>query len=137
MLLRGKKVKVKNVSKNPVHLKIDDEFVSLEPFDLPEKSGKEYLKVLEVPSEVLERESALELLDEVEEVNQDDNDEELEFLDEEELNKLTKDGLNDYAAKIGLEEINSSMKKAEMIEAILEFSNTLVEVPGEDSDEGN
>ena len=39
----------------------------------------------------------------------------------EELKKLSKDGLNDYAAKMGFDAIKSSMKKADMIKKIIKF----------------
>ena len=37
------------------------------------------------------------------------------------LNSQNKDWLNDHAAKIGLDEINTDMRKADMIKEILEF----------------
>jgi len=106
----------KNITKKVINIKVDGEWKAVEPnktIILPVYVGvrQEGFIGLEKLEEPEEPEKELEII------------EQPEMLEEEELEKLTKDGLNDYAAKIGLEEVKSSMKKSDMIEAILEYQN--------------
>ena len=45
------------------------------------------------------------------------------FADEAKLKKMTKDQLNDYSAKIGFEEVNTSITKKKMIDLIMGYQN--------------
>jgi len=112
-------MKFTNVSNNTRFFKIKKEWESVEP-------GKE----IELPESVGETDQDLEVLNELEEFQIEEQEQETEIveeqeeetkkLSEEELKKLKKDELNDYAAGLGFDkEIKSSMRKDEMIEAIL------------------
>ena len=45
------------------------------------------------------------------------------FADEAKLKNMTKDQLNDYSAKIGFEEVNTSITKKKMIDLIMGYQN--------------
>ena len=109
-------MKFKNILQKPIMLKLEKGWVSVEPecfIDLPKRVGDRekgliFVEEVKVKKEVLEKkEKPIK---------------NLKKLSELELKKLTKDGLNDYAVTIGLkDDINYSMKKAEMIKTILKY----------------
>lgn len=104
-------MKFKNTSNKVINMKVKDNWVSVKPgknIDVQESHGinQEGLTFVSVA----EVENVLEVSDE------------LDFrLPEAGLKKLTKDGLNDYAAKIGLDAVNTSMTKSKMIADILKY----------------
>lgn len=121
--------KYKNISKNIKNIKIEGEFVSVEPdamIESPVKIHDEEMELIEAFEPV-----TIEQVGEVEEetfvVNKELPKESFVPVPKKKLESFTKDGLNDYAAKIGLLDINESMKKSEMIDSIMAYQEILVE----------
>lgn len=111
-------MKAKNISGTVQFIKIDGVFSEVLPgnsIDIPEGSIETFKSLKEF--ELDQNESVVE--------EDFDDEEEDEFKSEEELKKMTKDELNDYAADIGLNEVNSGMLKAEMIEAIIDYQEEI------------
>lgn len=102
-------MKFKNISQKPIMLKLGDKWSSIEPesyIDLPGRIGK--------------REEGLEQIEETkkEEVKK----EKVKILSKKELQGMTKDDINDYAARnFPDSEINSQMLKKEMIKKVMEL----------------
>jgi len=114
-------MKFKNSSGKVKFFKKDGEWLNINPGDEVELSG-----------EANKRDADLELIDfdkpepevlpeKVPEVLP----EKPELKSEKELKKMSKDGLNDYAAIIGLNEVKSSWRKSNMIKEILQYQNGL------------
>ena len=113
-------MKYKNITDKVKYLKINNEWLSITPsqvFNLEMNIVEEGFKLIE---EVKEK----KLVKKVDKVVEVDNVEVSKYKTEEELKKMKKDQLNDYAAKIGFsEEINTSLKKSKMIEVILKLQS--------------
>ncbi len=112
-------MKYRNVSDKVKMLKKAGEWVSVRPGD-----------VVELPESVAEAEGGFE------EVKEEDSRKELkEYFKKgvqeelkkakpksrEELEKMTKDGLNDYAAVVGLKKVSQRMKKSKLVNSILRY----------------
>ena len=106
-------MKFKNVSDKVKMFKEDDEWVSVQPG-----------KVIELSEAVAESEGNMELVKEKPKKKgskKAKKEAKAKPKSKEELDKMTKDQLNDYAAKNGLDKISSRMKKPDMIKSILRF----------------
>ena len=104
-------MKYKNVSDQVKMFKLHGSFVNVQPgevVDLPRKPSEEDMK------EVVEEAPKVEAPKKVRAKPK-----KKEPKSKEELKEMTKDQLNDYAAKNGLEKVSSRMRKAVMIKAIL------------------
>lgn len=108
-------MKFTNNTDKVINMKIDKIWKSILPkknIQLPEQVGKRQPGLVEI----------LERLEKVEEKLKIPSIPKKTKL---ELNKMTKDELNDYAVLIGLKEIKSSMLKSEMIENILKHQDEI------------
>ncbi len=114
-------MKLKNVSDKVKMFKVKGKWVNVQPGELVELSGivesEEGLE--EVVEEGKEVPEVKEPKEEVKKVPKKKAKKEVVPKSKEELNKMTKDQLNDYAAKNGLDKVSSRMRKADMVKAIL------------------
>lgn len=106
-------MKYTNEGKHAKNYKLKNGFVTVQPgevVDLPENVGNadEELVLVKKPKDV-EKES----------VSEDKEDE--VFKTKKELEELSKDALNDYAAKNDLGEVKPSWNKAKSVKAILKY----------------
>ena len=94
-------MKFKNITKKVMPFNVKGEWVNIGPGDIIELGrNANTVKGLEL------------IIEEKEKVD-----------DKIDLSKMNKDQLNDYGAKIGFDEVNTSMTKKEMVKAIEEFQN--------------
>lgn len=112
-------MKYKNVSEETQMFKINDKWVNV----LPEG-------IIDTPDGVVIKDNNMIRLDKTPleemlipnapvEAPEDDNEEELSVIGVNVLNKMTKDEINDYAAKRGWDTITTGWKKSKMIKEVL------------------
>jgi hypothetical protein len=108
-------MKFKNNTKYTINIKLTD-WLTIEPN-----------MVVDIPEHIAIK-NGLEKVEEKKTIKKDLKENIIEFsfkiekLSEKELKKLTKDELNDYAVKIGLDDINCYMLKKDMINKIIKFN---------------
>ena len=128
-------MKFKNVSKGVKQFKIDGEWVNVKPgemFDVNKTFGrlhldKDLLKIVEEPQEgdLVEEETPEEEETPVDE-SEEDTVESPVLKTRDELKKMTRDELNDYASDLGFKnEIKTRLLKSVMINKIVKLQSNL------------
>lgn len=105
-------MKFKNISNKVKFFKISGNMVAVQPegcIDLPEHADQSEKGLAPCGSMVLAKPKELERY--------------IPFKSEEQLKKMTKDEINDYAARIGYSELKTSFLKSNMIKAVLRYQN--------------
>lgn len=103
------KYKYKNNTNKTMFFNIAGKWLNLSPgatIELKNRKLQERYKGLELVNDIIVEETVESLLVDMTEV---------------ELEKMTKDELNDYAAGIGFKKLNTRKSKSKMIEKILKF----------------
>lgn len=111
-------MKYKNITSQTKRFKINENWVDLEPnsiIDVPESYYLKEAGLEKVTDSIIDLKKKDSLFKRVIEIS---------IKSFEELKKMTKDEINDYSAKLGFtKEINSSMKKSEMIKTLMRLKN--------------
>jgi hypothetical protein len=107
-------MKFKNTSDKIINLKLENGWTTIQPsmtISLPEYIGlkEKDLKKVEEKEKVIN------------EIPKENIVLKPELKTEKELKQMTKDEINDYSAKLGLDDVNCSMLKSEMIKMVLKF----------------
>jgi hypothetical protein len=107
-------MKFKNISNKSINIKLGSDWTTIQPSmtcNLPEYIGlkEKDLKKVEEKEKVIN------------EIPKENIVLKPELKTEKELKQMTKDEINDYSAKLGLEEVSCSMLKSEMIKMVLKF----------------
>lgn len=110
-------MKIKNKSDKPKVFKLGKEMETVQPGKI--SKGEIAIVISEPDTEMIDESKKEEEVKESEEPK-------VELLSKDELKKKTKDELNDYGAKIGIDEISTSMKKDTMVNKIVKFIKKLV-----------
>jgi len=124
------KMKYKNISNKIKSFKIDGSWLTILPgmvFSIKKTFGRLHFdKDLEVVDKVPKIEEPQEGDNEEEKKDVIEEKKPIELKSREELKKLTRDQLNDYASDIGFKtEIKTSLLKSKMVDKILKLQGTL------------
>ena len=108
-----------NETSKVIPMKIDGLWKDIEPheeMDLPEYNA-------------VRQEGLVKVIHKKEDKKTDKKSEKIvEYLSTNELMVMNKDGLNDYAAKIGLDKVNTRDKKSKMIRMLVNYIKKLLKV---------